>query len=419
MLLVVGLLAGVVACSGHQTTGTGALPGVGQVPRNAPLTSPTPPVTAPVTIPYPYTNNWTTTTWAGATAKPVMQKGSDTGTTTVKFALDKKTGVYDVLEIIKSQSGYKEVLNSAIGFPHHKGGVAQFILSDDYTYVQGPFTETGMDTYPKGQNSFDFPLTTGRRWSAAAAHTSYVNQLLSGKGEYAENTSYTEAADGTYSGQTSFSMLRKAKNQDNYASTTEVALDNASLYTLSERAGGFNKLTQTFELPTSGVIDVKSSGKPPLPVKRGTVDVSDWYPGRGALPSTLYSDDFQVIGPATMPSSCGARSGQASTQVVERFANLDPVQGFNNTYRADYYLAKLAKGQYWFACIVEQYTNKTYANGWAMSAGEWGKLSYRQVGTEILIASGAKSKSPAIAQEMTVLPALPFPSAVFRKRTSH
>jgi hypothetical protein len=120
-----------------------------------------------------------------------------------------------------------------------------------------------------------------------------------------------------------------------------------------------------------------------------------------------------------MPSSCGARSGQASTQVVERFANLDPVQGFNNTYRADYYLAKLAKGQYWFACIVEQYTNKTYANGWAMSAGEWGKLSYRQVGTEILIASGAKSKSPAIAQEMTVLPALPFPSAVFRKRTSH
>jgi len=81
---------------------------------------------------------------------------------------------------------------------------------------------------------------------------------------------------------------------------------------------------------------------------------------------------------------------------VEDFANLDPVQGFYNTYTANYFLARLAKGQYWFACIVEAYKNRTYANGWAMSAGNWGGLSSEQVGTEILIASGVKSPSDAV-----------------------
>jgi hypothetical protein len=417
ILLLGGLLAAIVACSSQQTTGTGALPGMAPALRNEPQGAPTPPVTAPVTIPYPYTNVWTTTTWAGPTGKPVSQKGSDTGTTTVIFKLDKKTGVYDVPEIIKSKLGYTEVLNSAIGFLPHRGGIAQIILSDNYSYVQGPFTETGMDTYPSGENSFDFPLTSGRRWSAAAAHTSYYNASQSGRGAFAENVAYTEAADGTYTGQTSYSMTKGGKNQDNYASTTSVALAAPAVYTLSMRAAGYNELAQSFALPNAGVIDVTSSGKKPLPVARGTVKVPDWYPGHGALPSTLYSDRFLVIGTATMPSVCGARAGGSSSEVVEDFANLDPVQGFYDTYRAMYYLAKLANGQYWFACIIEKYTNDTYANGWVMSAGDWGKLSSRQIGTEILIASGVKSATfaPAIAS----LPVLPFPSVIFREKAAH
>jgi hypothetical protein len=413
-----GLSVALAACSSH-ATGTSSLPLTEQQAfRNpaAPLTSPTPPVTAPVTIPYPYTNQWTTTTWAGPTAKPVKQKGSDTGLTTVKFALDKKTGTYAVLERIKSKSGSVENLNSAIGFLEHNGGIAQIIFSDNFTLAQGSFSETGMDTYPNSENSFDFPLTTGRRWSAAANHTSYVNQAQGGKNSFAENTAYTEAADGTYEGQTSFSNLHGAKNQDNYASTTHVSLDKASIYTLAERAAGYNELTQAFELAKGGFIDVKSSGKQPLPFKPGTVKVPDWYPGHGPLPHTLYFDNFRVIGAAKMPADCASRRGQASTKVVENFADLDPVQGFVDAYDAQYYLAQLANGQYWFACIVENYVNDTYANGWVMSAGDWGKLSAEQVGTEILIASKVKLDSPIRPGKTAPIPALTFPSLGFHPR---
>ncbi|MBV8068127.1 MAG: hypothetical protein JO113_09115 [Candidatus Eremiobacteraeota bacterium] len=407
------LLIAIAACSGHAPGGS-ALPPAGQeMLRNpAPNTSPTPPVTAPVTIPYPYTNEWTTKTWAGPTSPPTVQKGSDSGVTTVKFALDKKTGIYDVVELIKSKSGSFENLNSAIGFLRHHGGIAQIILSDNYTYTAGSFSETGMDTYPNGQNSFDFPLTTGNRWSAAAGHSSYVNIHQSGKNAFAENTAYTEAADGTYRSQTSFSNIHGNQNQNNYASTTHVLLNKASDYTLSERAAGYNKLTQLFELPKNGDIAVRSEGKEPLPFKRGTVKVPDWYPGDGSLPGTLYSDQFHVVGTEYAPSpQCGSREGQLATEVVEKFANLDPVQGFYNTYTAWYYLMPLAKGQYWFGCIIEKYANRTYANGWAMSAGSWGKLSSEQIGTEILIAS--KVKSQALFGGLS-LPALTFPPIAFR-----
>jgi hypothetical protein len=412
------LLIGIAACSGRTGTGTSALPPVGQLPAHnpfVPAAAPTPPVTAPVTIPYPYTNHWTTKTWSGPTSKPSKTKGSDSGVTTVKFALDKKSGIYDVLERIVSKLGYEENLDSAIGFLPHGDGIAQIILSDDYTYVDGPFSETGMDTYPRGENSFDFPLTSGNHWSAAASHTSYVNEYQTGKGAFAENTAYTEAADGTYQGQTSFSYLKGSKIQENYASTSNVSIKDASVYTLSERAAGYNKLTQIFELPSGGDIDVRSEGHKPLPFKRGTVKVPDWYPGNGALPRALYSDRYKVIGSTKMPAECGNRSGEQSVGVSEQFANLDPVQGFYNTYDASYFLARLAKGQYWFGCIIEQYKNDTYANGWAMSAGNWGKLTSEQVGTEILIASKVKLQSQGISPGVASIP-LTFPSLGFQTR---
>jgi hypothetical protein len=413
------LLIGVAACSGHSGE-SAALPPFGQASTRAPApaASSTPPVTAPVTIPYPYTNVWTTTTWTGPTAPPSSSPGSDSGVITVKFALDKKSGVYDVLERIKSKSGYVEDLDSAIAFApyRNRGGIAQIILSDDYTFVDGPFTETGMDTYPAGENSFDFPLTTGRRWSAAAAHTSYVNNSLTGKGAYEENIAYTEAGDGTYDEQISYSSIGGKRIQDNSASTIDVALGEPSVYTISERAAGYNTLKQTFELPNGGYIKVRSSGREPLPFKRGVVKVPDWYPGDGALPGTLYSDRYDVVGPTTMPSSCGAQSGGSATEVIERFANLDPVQAFYDTYKAWYYLAQLVPGQYWFACIVEKYRNDTFANGWIMSAGNWGKLSSEQVGTEILIAKGAKDATRMMPPAFAKLPALTFPLAHVRPR---
>jgi hypothetical protein len=415
LALPVIAIAALAACSGQSQNG--ALPGAPQNAsvRSAPNAAATPPVTAPVTIPYPYTDVYSTTTYTSATSPGKTSKTTDTGTTTVKFSLDKKTGVYDVPEIIKSKLGYSEILNSAIAFPSsYKGGTAQIILSDNYTYTAGTFTETGMDTYPQGQNSIDFPLTSGRTWSAAANHLSYFNVGTTGKNAFGENGSINELADGSYTSQLSFSSLNGSQNQNNYASTTAVALNTPALYTLSERAGGFNQLTQTFELPSSGKIDVKNTGKKPIPI-HGTTKVPDWYPAPGTLPSTLYSDTFSVIGTATTPSTCGSRSGVSSTEVVENFANLDPVQGFYNTYTATYYLFSLAKGQFWFACIIENYTNDTYANGWIFSKGAWGGLSQHQAGTETLIASTVKASDlhAGLAANVSVLP---FPAVLFRAR---
>ena len=390
-LLAAGtLLAGTAACGGSQQAAGGALPG-GATPSIAhPMAAATPPVTAPVTIPYPYTNTWKTTTWSGPSAKPKTKPGSESGKIVVKFTVDKKTGVYFVPETIDSNAGYTEVLNSAITFPPYKKGTAQIILSDNFSYVQGPYTETGLDTYPQGQNSFDFPLTNGRKWSAAAAHASSDNQTQTGKQSFQEIDSSNVAADGEYTGQTSFSSTNGSANQDNYASTTGVSQSNPSSFTLSEPAAGFNTLTQTFGLPSGASIDVVSSGKKPVPFKTGKVRVPNWYPN-GSLPAALYSDDYKVTGTATMPSDCGNKwSGQSSTAVTENFSDLDPVQGTLDTDSTTYYLTSLATGQYWFACIVENYTNATYANGWVMGSGNWGGLSSQQVGTEILIASGAK-----------------------------
>ncbi|MBV8372877.1 MAG: hypothetical protein JOY69_06425 [Candidatus Eremiobacteraeota bacterium] len=381
--------AGIAACSGgaqRALPGTTAYQNVGTL---SPFAESTPPVTAPVKIPYPYTNTWVTKTWSGPSAKPSSQPGSDDGLITVKFKIDKKTGIYDVPESIDSKTGYNELLNSAIGFLPYKGGIAQIILSDNFSYVAGPLTQTGTDTYPNGQNSIDFPLTKGRRWSAAAAHISYFNVALSGKGAFVQNVSTNEQADGNYTNQTSFSHTKGQQNQDNYASTSSVFLNKTSVYKISERAAGFNLLKQTFSTPLEGSIVVRSSGKKPLPVKPGTVDVPNWYPSDV---HTLYADNWQVAGAAKMPKDCGKRTGESSTEVVEKSHTLDPVQGFYNTYTAYYYLTSLATGQYWFACIVQDYTNTTYANGWIFSAGDWGGQTpaSQQVGKEILIASGAK-----------------------------
>jgi hypothetical protein len=410
------VLAAIAACAA-QSQNSGTLPATSQNPlfrAGIPNAAATPPVTAPVTIPYPYTDKYTTTTYASATSKGKTTTTDDTGTTTVKFSLDKKTGVYDVPEIIKSKLGYSETLNSAITFPPYKGGTAQIILSDNYVFTEGTFLETGLDTYPQGENSFDFPLTTGRTWSAAANHLSSFNQSLPGKHGFDENSSVNELADGEYTGQLSFSSTAGAANQDNFGSTTAVTLSTPSLYTLSLRAAGFNPLTQTFDLPSSGKIAVKSSGKGPLPVKRGTVKVPDWYPAPGTLPSVLYSDNFKVMGTATTPSTCGSRAGVSATEVVEKFANLDPVQGFYDTYTATYYLQTLAKGQFWFSCIIESYTSDTYANGWVLSKGSWGGYTQQQIGTETLIAGTVKPANVAIGAGR--IPLIPFPSAVFRNR---
>jgi hypothetical protein len=415
--LAIFALAALAACSG-QSQNSGALPTAAQNPlyRAAPNAAATPPVTAPVTIPYPYTNEYTTTTYKSASSSGKSTTTDDTGTTTVKFSLDKKTGVYDVPEIIKSKLGYSEILDSAISFPPYKGGTAQIILSDNYTYTQGTFLETGLDTYPQGENSVDFPMTTGLMWSAAANHISSFNESMPGKHGFDENSAVNELANGSYTGQVSYSSTAGDANQDNYGSTTAVELSTPALYTLSQRAAGFNQLTQTFDLPSGGKIDVVSSGKNPLPVKRGKVKVPDWYPSPGTLPSVLYSDNYTVMGTATQPPSCGSHAGASATEVVENFANLDPVQGFYDTYTTDYYLQTLATGQFWFSCIIENYTNDTYANGWVMSGGDWGGLTEKQIGVETLIAGTVKPTAANVAIGAARIPVIPFPSAIFRTR---
>ncbi len=63
-----------------------------------------------------------------------------------------------MLERIKSKSGYVENLDSAIAFaPYHgSSGIAQIILSDDYTFVEGSFNETGWTRIPRVKTPLTF-----------------------------------------------------------------------------------------------------------------------------------------------------------------------------------------------------------------------------------------------------------------------
>jgi hypothetical protein len=400
-----------VGCSGGSHSSPAVLPDASSsraaAPLAAPLAAASPPITAPVTIPYPYTSSYTTTTWTSATSKPKVTKGTDDGTTIVQFSLDKKTGIYLVPETIVSKTGYKEVLNSSVGFlPVPGGGVGQVILSDNYTFVQGPFSETGMDTYPQGEAAPDFPLRKNRTWSGAANHTSFYNDVLTGSGAFEQNVSSNVWFDGTYTGQTNFSSTAGSANQDNYASTTNVTLNGSSTYTLAEPAAGYNILTQVFYPPNGPRDAVTSYGVKPIPYKAGTVLMPAWY-DPAKLSNVFYADNWQVTGAGTMPSTCGKRTGQAATVVLENSYDVDPVQGTNDSYTATYYMTTLAPGQYWFACIVEDYTDTTYANGWVMSSGHWGKPSSQEVGTEVLIASGAKPSTSSL-REVAQLHSLSF-----------
>ena len=243
-LLAAGtLLAGTAACGGSQQAAGGALPG-GATPSIAhPMAAATPPVTAPVTIPYPYTNTWKTTTWSGPSAKPKTKPGSESGKIVVKFTVDKKTGVYFVPETIDSNAGYTEVLNSAITFPPYKKGTAQIILSDNFSYVQGPYTETGLDTYPQTPElvrlSADERTQVERRSGARVVRQSDADRLSN---RSKRSILRTSPPTGSTPGKPRSRVRRVRRIRITTPRRPSVSQSNPSSFTLSEPAAGFNTL---------------------------------------------------------------------------------------------------------------------------------------------------------------------------------
>ena len=73
-------------------------------------------------------------------------------------------------------------------------------------------------------------------------------------------------------------------------------------------------------------------------------------------------------------------------RIDEYTTSVDPVQGTASATAAVYLLTPLGAGQSLLACVVEQYSAGVWANGWALSAGDWGKLTRLQSGNRLYIA---------------------------------
>ena len=87
-----------------------------------------------------------------------------------------------------------------------------------------------------------------------------------------------------------------------------------------------------------------------------------------------------------IPAACGRRKGETATRVDEYANAVDPVQGTASAYAAVYFLTPLRGGGSLVACVAESYAEGVWANGWALSAGNWGKPVRLQSGNRLYIA---------------------------------
>ena len=88
------------------------------------------------------------------------------------------------------------------------------------------------------------------------------------------------------------------------------------------------------------VIPVTTSGGNALPATPApvvTVNVPDWYPGGGAAPKKLFSDNTTDLGQATMPAACGVYAGGQAEHRQELYLQIEPLLGRVTNETADYY----------------------------------------------------------------------------------
>ncbi|HTU80867.1 MAG TPA: hypothetical protein VMF61_01980 [Candidatus Acidoferrales bacterium] len=377
----------------------------------------------PVSVRYDFSERYELELWTGPTAHPIDAYGGNAGSVEVAFAKDARANRYDVREQIRQVNG-NESWRGTVSFANAGGAVAQVLESDESTTVAAHRRQTALDTFPSGRIVFEYPPSYGLKWDAAARDLSSYAIVQTQPGAFAQTGSADSAPDGTYTSQTNYSSTRGAANRDDYAATTAVSLFGPSVFRLSERAAGFNPLTQTFALPAGGAIAVTSSGKPPLPVRPGRIRIKSWYPlGGGAFPRPLYRDRFRVRGKIAIPAFCGRRKGETATRVDETSYDVDPVQGTVSVYAAVYLLTPLGSDRYLIACVAENYTDGTYANGRALGGGSWGRMTRLQTGTAVAVAHDVESSDGALRAiaPLRVLEVVPPVAArlfpIYRART--
>jgi hypothetical protein len=336
------------------------------------------------TIHYTYWERYDLDIWTGPTSNPIQAYGGNGGVIDVSVARH-ADGTYDEIQRERYVGG-SGTLDSTYRLMRAGNRTMQVLVAQASTLRSPGISQQTTDTYPNLRAAFLLPLMPHDVWSATARDLSSRSIVETSPSPASEQETADRREDGTYDSKVSAS---------DFTSATYVRRFSASAYRLSEN--GYNTLTQTFALPVKGIIDVASSGNPPLPVKPGTVRIKSWYPyNGGALTQPLLRDRFHVIGSVKIPAVCRRRVNQPATRINEEGYSVDPVRGTASAFVTAYFLTPLSKRTQMIACVVEQYVEGVWANGWAMSAGDWGKLVREQSGERLYIARDV----PAGAGEM-------------------
>ncbi|HTU81132.1 MAG TPA: hypothetical protein VMF61_03325 [Candidatus Acidoferrales bacterium] len=367
-----------------------------------------PPFKAGETVTYAWTRSSTVTKWLGPTASPSTGPAATASATiTDTYSVDTKTGVYTDVVDQKSSDGATSTQTMLFGFVKSGALIKQVGYYTNLVDTLGGGTGSydSLTTYPVGATTFVFPPKTGSKWSGTA--DSIVSYSEAETGEYTENASSTNGADGSYTGQDQYSS---AASGGGFAEQDTFNFAAPAKYVLSVPSYMVNPETWTFGAVKNKNVPVTTSGTAPLPYPTGTTQVPDWYPGGGALPKPSAVDNYEVTGSKKMPSMCGALSGKTATGVTETFWNLDPIFGSYNKGTLDYYLDGTSTTE----CIVYVTQQWMYANGnsWE-SLGAWGgpwfELNYAssQVLTKKTLAKRASARA------LAAMPVVPRPMADF------
>jgi len=332
------------------------------------------PATSNATVRYTFADRYDLELWAGPTSCPIDAYGGNGGSVDVTVARS-ADGSFDVRQHVREVDG-EGTLDSSYRVVRAGNRLYEVLASQSQAFGSTGLTQRTTDAYPLGRIAFALPLAPRESWSAATRDLTSLTLLETSPTPFRAHETADRSRDGSYIA---------AVNATNFASTSDVRLTSASTYRLSE--AGYNPLVQRFALPVDGRIAVTSSGNPPLPVAPGTVHITSWYPyAGGALTHPLLRDAFRVFGLTKVPSLCGRRARQNATRVDEDGYAVDPIGGTAWAFATDYFLTPDGNGTQLVACVVEQYASGVWANGWAMSAGSWGKLTRLQSGNRVYIA---------------------------------
>lgn len=269
-----------------------------------------------------YTNYYTgtLTTWSGPTASPTSSPYVGTSNNTTTYGYDSIDHIY---QSAYAEKGYTKT--TYFGFASVNGGLEEITFNDKTAYIYpGIF---GTDFFPAGELSAILPFVRGASWSDAAADVSteldqdsstWTTANLDGS-YFAQEHPIIAAGIGTISLKADGSAVSRVQNEGQTQDRVAVAVP--------QREGKGYLIPGT----TQQAVAFPATPPPPRPFL-----ASDWYPDKAPRP--LYADRTRVAGSTKTPASCKTQAKLATTETIEIYKRLDPIEAYDiESTEASYY----------------------------------------------------------------------------------